>query len=147
MERSRFVVNVEVAVVRDGRYLAIVRGEGVSFGAGWLGFPGGCLDWDGPMRDAVEVTARREVQEEAGIPLDDPIVYIESHTFGESGSPVLDIVVLARSSRGEPSANAPDEVAAVMWLTAGELRSDPRTQEWTRRGLDLVEARRVVLGW
>jgi 8-oxo-dGTP diphosphatase len=147
VERSRFIVNVEVAVVRDGRYLATVRGEGVTHGAGWLGFPGGSLDWDGPLDDAVEATARREVLEEVGISLDDPILYIESHTFGDAGPPVFDIVVLARAGGGKPFASAPDEVAAVMWMTADELRADGRTQEWTRRSLDLAEARRAELGW
>lgn len=140
-------MNVEVAILREGRYLAIVRGEREEYGAGWLGFPGGTVDSDGPLRDAIEETARREVMEEVGLTLDDPIVYVESHTFGEAGPPVLDIVVLARSREGEPWPKAPDEVAAVAWMTADALRADGRTQAWTRLSLDLVEARRADLGW
>jgi 8-oxo-dGTP diphosphatase len=147
MTKAQFVVNVEVAVLRAGRYLTIVRGKRMVYGAGWLCFPGGTIDWDGSLQDAIEQTARREVMEEVGITLDDPIVYVESHTFGDAGPPVLDIVVLARSRMGEPWPKAPDEVAAVAWMTPDELRADPRTQAWTRQSLDLVEARRAELGW
>lgn len=147
MAGASFWVNVEVAVLRDGRYLAIVRGEREEYGAGWLGFPGGTVDWDGPLQDTIEETARREVFEEVGITLDDPVVYIESHTFGDAGPPVLDIVVLARSSTGNPWPKAPDEVAAVEWMAADKLRTDVRIQSWTRRSLDLIEARRAELGW
>lgn len=146
-ERERFWVNVEVAVLRDGRYLATVRGAQEEYGAGWLCFPGGTIDWDGPLHNAIEQTARREVMEEVGITVDDPIVYVESHTFGDAGPPVLDIVVLARSGTGEPWPKSPDEVAAVAWMTAGALRADGRTQTWTRLSLDLIEARRDDLGW
>lgn len=147
MAGARFVVNVEVAVLRDGRYLAIERGHAEEYGAGWLGFPGGTVDWDGPLQDAIEETARREVMEEVGITLDDPVVYVESHTFGDAGPPVLDVVVLARSGTGEPWPVAPDEVAAVEWMTVDALRADARTQAWTRQSLDHVEARRAELGW
>lgn len=147
MAGASFWVNVEVAILREGRYLAIVRGEREEYGAGWFGFPGGTVDWDGPLQNAIEETARREVFEEVGIPLDDPIVYIESHTFDAAGSPILDIVVLARSSSGDPWPKAPDEVTAVEWMTAKALRADTRTQSWTRKSLDLTEARRAELGW
>lgn len=147
MAGDRMEVNVEVAILRDGRYVATVRGDGEEYGTGWLGFPGGTLDWGSPLQDAIEVTARREVFEEVGITLDDPIAYVESHTFNAAGSPVLDIVVLARSASGDPWPKAQDEVAAVAWMTAAELRDDPRTQAWTRLSLELVETRRAGLGW
>jgi 8-oxo-dGTP pyrophosphatase MutT (NUDIX family) len=140
------LVNVEVAVVRDGRYLAIERGSGEDFGAGWLGFPGGKLDPDAPLADALEETARREVLEEVGLMLDG-IHYVESHTFCIDEIVVLDVVMLAQSTSGEPYPASPDEVSSVAWLTAGELTHDPRTQEWTRESLALAETKRVALGW
>lgn len=76
-----FIVNVEVAVVREGRYLAIVRGAGVTYGSGWLVFPGGKTETTDPTRNTLEETARREVREEVSLTLDDPIVYVESHTL------------------------------------------------------------------
>ncbi len=147
MTRYGLIVNVEVAVVRDGRYLATVRGAGEDHGAGWLGFPGGKVEPDPAAPDALEETARREVAEEVGLMLDDPIVYIESHSFAVGEAIVLDIVMLARSATGEPHAASPDEVAAVEWLSFAAFRDDARTQAWTRDSLGLVERKRQPLGW
>jgi 8-oxo-dGTP diphosphatase len=147
VETGMMWVNVEVAVVRDGRYLAIERGSGEDFGAGWLGFPGGKVDLDAPLADALEETARREVIEEVGLVLDGAIHYVESHTFRIEDTVVLDVVMLAQSTSGQPYPASPDEVASVAWLTAPELANDPRTQEWTRQSLALAEAKRAALAW
>jgi 8-oxo-dGTP pyrophosphatase MutT (NUDIX family) len=141
------VVNVEVAIVRAGRYLAIERGARMAYGAGWLTFPGGKLDVGAGLSDALEATARREAMEEVGLLLDDPVVYVESHTFHTPDIPVLDVVMLARAASGEATAASPDEVDAVHWLTVGEFLADPRTQPWTKTSLHLAESRRRVLGW
>lgn len=147
MNQDGFIVNVEVAVVREGRYLAAVRGGGEAYGAGWLGFPGGKADPGPTAPHVLEETARREVLEEVGLTLDDPIVYVESHTFAIRGEIVLDVVMLAQSLAGDPYPASPDEVASVEWLTYEALRNDPRTQAWTRESLDLVERKRQALGW
>jgi 8-oxo-dGTP diphosphatase len=142
-----FIVNVEIVVVRDDRYLLIVRGDGEDFGAGWLTFPGGKLDWVGPRPDALEETARRELIEEVGIDLVPPVVYVESHTFEANGIPVLDVVVLARAAEGEPSIQDPAEVAGIEWRTEDELMHDPRVQPWTHESLRRAVERRRQLGW
>jgi 8-oxo-dGTP diphosphatase len=141
------VVNVEVAIVRDGRYLAIERGARMAYGAGWLTFPGGKLDIGPGLAAALEETARREAREEVGLDLDDPIVYVESHTFATPDTPVLDVVMLAQASKGEAYPASPDEVDAVHWLTIEAFLADPRTQPWTKTSLQLAEARRRELGW
>lgn len=147
MDHVGFIVNVEVAVVRDGHYLATVRGGGEEYGAGWLGFPGGKVDPEPARPQILESTARREVLEETGLTLDDPILYVESHTFAIGDEIVLDVVMLARAAAGEPYAASPDEVGGVEWLPYQEFRDDPRTQAWTRDSLDVVERKRLDLGW
>jgi ADP-ribose pyrophosphatase YjhB (NUDIX family) len=135
-----FIVNVEVVVVRDDRFLMIVRGD-EDFGAGWLTFPGGKLDWEGEVQQALEATARREVLEEVGLDVEPPVSYVESHTFAIEDVHVLDIVMLARAGEGEARRNAPDEVADVVWMTASEIMTDPRVQPWSRASLALALAR------
>lgn len=147
MHQDGFIVNVEVAVVREGRYLAIVRGDGEDYGAGWFGFPGGKVDPDPAAPHVLEATARREVLEAAGLKFDDPIVYVESHTFAIGEEIVLDIVMLARFMAGDPYPASPEEVASVEWLTFKALRDDSRTQPWTRESLVLAEHKRQELGW
>ncbi|HWK80786.1 MAG TPA: NUDIX domain-containing protein [Thermomicrobiales bacterium] len=142
------IVNVEVAIVRDGRYLVTERGSGESYGAGWLGFPGGKLEWGERDQDAIEATARREAEEETGVILGPEIAYVESHTFG-TDAPCLDIVMLGRPAAHSPEAiiRDPEEVAALAWMTLAEIAADPRTQPWTLASLDRAEAVREQLGW
>jgi len=142
-----FVVNVEIAILHAGRYLMIVRAEAEDFGAGWLTFPGGKLDWNGPQDDAIRQTAHREAREEVGLALDPDIEIVEMHTF-DAGRPCLDIVVLARPREVDPQpvAGSPEEVAAMHWMTRDEIVDDPRTQPWTIASLDqadLVRSRRM----
>ncbi|MGB3329800.1 MAG: NUDIX domain-containing protein [Thermomicrobiales bacterium] len=142
------IVNVEIAIVRDGRYLMAERGAGESYGAGWLGFPGGKLEWRDGEQDAVEATARRETEEETGVVLGPEVAYVESHTFG-TDDPCLDIVVLARPAPDspEPFVRDPDEVASLAWMTLAAIEADPRTQPWTVASLRQADAVRARLGW
>jgi ADP-ribose pyrophosphatase YjhB (NUDIX family) len=144
---SSFIVNVEIVVVRDDRYLLIVRGDGEDFGAGWLTFPGGKLDWNGEGPDVLEATARREVIEEVGIDLMLPVVYVESHTFAIGDVRVLDVVFLARAGDGEPSIQDPTEVAGIIWQDEDEIMADARVQPWTHDSLRRAIERRRQLDW
>jgi 8-oxo-dGTP diphosphatase len=146
MEGTRFIVNVEGAVVRDGRYLVIVRGQSVRHAPGVLTFPGGKMEVDAGL-DAVEATVRRELREEVAVEVGPEVVYVESHIFEIEGVAVLDVVVLCRWASGEPFPAAPDEVAAVEWRTADELLADPGTPPWTAASLRRAEALRVARGW
>lgn len=128
-------------------FLATVRGGGEEYGSGWLGFPGGKVDPDPSAPHILEETARREVLEEVGLTLDDPVVHVESHTFAIGAEIMLDVVMLARSTFGDPHPASPDEVAGVTWMSYEELRDDLRTQPWTRESLDLAERKRQDLGW
>jgi ADP-ribose pyrophosphatase YjhB (NUDIX family) len=143
---SRFWINVEAVVWRNGTFLVIERGPGESYGAGWLAFPGGKVDWNAPEPDALERTATRELEEEVGLRNDGPWHYVESKTFGLE-EPVLDVVMIARGDTGEPVVASPEEVAAVAWMTASEIRDDPRTQPWTLVTLDYLEAFIARSGW
>jgi 8-oxo-dGTP diphosphatase len=146
VDAVRYVVNVEVAIVREGRYLVIERGDAVVY-SGILGFPGGKMELPPESWGALEETARREVREEVGLELAGELLYVESHVFALGDQPVLDVVMLARHAGGDAYPAAPDEVASVAWLTADEILADPRTQPWTARSLRLAEERRRALGW
>lgn len=141
-----FIVNVEAAVVRDGRYLMVIRSEREAHAAGTLSFPGGKVEDDGPLDDVLETTARREVIEETGIHLADEMVYVESKSFSAS-APVVDVVLLCRYETGEIRPGDPDEVAGVEWLTAEEILAHPKTPPWTAQSIRRAEQVRHTLGW
>jgi 8-oxo-dGTP diphosphatase len=146
MTPNTFVINVEAIVYRDGRFLTIVRAEAEEFGAGWLCFPGGAVDWNGDEQDILEHTATREVEEEVGLIVPGPWHHVENHAFS-LGFPALDVVLLAKSDTGEPVNASPDEVAALAWMTPGELIADPRTQPFTKLTVGRCQQLLTSLGW
>lgn len=146
MLAERYIVNVEGAVVKDGRYLMIVRGEG-EYAPGGLNFPGGKVEGAGTADNVLEETLHREIAEEAGLQVHEEMIYIRSSAFVADGDPVVDVVFLCRHKAGEAYAADPAEVAAVRWLTAGEVLTHPETPPWTRLSIELAEKARLERGW
>lgn len=133
---ERFIVNVEVIVERDGKYLLIVRSEEEEYGAGWLSFPGGKLETTTPDIRALERTAQRELKEEVGLDVSlDDLRYVESHIFFIGEEAVLDIVMMTSAAIGEPIAMDPREVAGIVWKTPDQILADPDIPEWTQNSV------------
>jgi ADP-ribose pyrophosphatase YjhB (NUDIX family) len=141
-----YIVNVEAFVYHEGRYLMMVRGASESIAPGTLTPPGGKVEVTTEASEVLEETLQREVREEAGVEVADP-VYVESHAFDGDGQMVVDIVFLARYVSGEPAALDPEEVAGLEWLSAGDIMADARAMPWTRDSLLRAEALRLRLGW
>ncbi len=143
-----YIVNVEGAIVKDGRYLMIVRGEQESHAPGALTFPGGKVEGRESVDSVLEETVRREIREEVGVEIHDDVAYVESKAFvADDGEPVIDVVFLCHHRSGEPIIGAPDEVAAVHWMTMEEILEHPKTFPWTRQSILLADEKRVAKGW
>jgi 8-oxo-dGTP diphosphatase len=125
----------------------IVRGHTVPSMAGTLVPPGGKVEVSGLVNDVLEETLRRELMEEVGLEVDDEIAYVESHAFELEGTPVVDIVMLARYRSGEARVAAPLEVQSVSWLSYHEIIADPNAMPWTRRSVELAEKVRLARRW
>ena len=148
MESIWYIVNVEGVIVKQGRYLMVVRGEQESHAPGVLTFPGGKVEGAGNADDVLEETLRREIREEVGIEVHDDMAYLESKAFvAADGEPVVDVVFLCRYRSGEPTVGDPGEVAAVRWMTAEEILAYPKTPPWTRQSIELAERKRIAKGW
>jgi 8-oxo-dGTP diphosphatase len=146
MLAQRYIVNVEGAVVKNGQYLMIVRGEG-EYAPGGLSFPGGKVEGSGATGNILEATLHREIAEETGLRVHEEMIYIRSSAFVAEGDPVVDVVFLCRYKAGEAFAADPAEVAAVHWLTADEVMAHPETPPWTRLSIELAEKARLERGW
>ena len=138
-----FIVHVEGAVEKDGRYLMIVRGADVAHAPGALSFPGGKMEaGDGPD-DALESTLRREIREEVGVEIEDEVRYVYSRRFDtDDGKQVVGVTFLCRYRSGTPSAD-PAEVEAVRWMTPEQiLRESPPwfSAEKMRRIVGIVDS-------
>jgi 8-oxo-dGTP diphosphatase len=142
-----YIVNVEGAVVKDGRYLMIVRGEGEEHAAGVLAFPGGKVEDNEIASGVLEETLRRELREEVDVEVGDEMVYVDSGSFVAGDEPVVDIVFLCRYRSGEPRACDPEEVAAVQWMTLDEILMHPNSPPWMEPSIKCAEKVRVEKGW
>lgn len=132
-------MNVDCAVERDGAYLFIERAASEEHAAGSLAFPGGKVESPPETGDAVAATARREVREETGVRVDG-VEYVHSNTFvTDRGRDCLNVVTLGEYDGGDARVAAPDEVAAVHWLTVDEVRDRPDTPAFLRDYVERVE--------
>jgi 8-oxo-dGTP diphosphatase len=144
---TQFVVDVEVAVVRDdGAFLLIRRGPGEAHAAGTWAFPGGALDVE-LKPDVLESAVRRELFEETGLSVTQ-LEYVESHCFMiAEDTPVLVVLFIAPFAGGDTVISDSDEVAAVAWRTAAEVIADATSEPWIVDMMRRAEARRLSLVW
>jgi 8-oxo-dGTP diphosphatase len=146
MIADTYIVYVEGAIIKDGRYLLVVRGE-EEYAPGGLNFPGGKVEGAGNADDVLEETLRREIAEEVGLEVHAEMAYLRSSAFLAEGEPVVDVVFLCRWKAGMAIAADPAEVAAVRWMTAAEAIAHSETPPWTRLSLELAEKVRRERGW
>ena len=148
MSMPAFVVVAEGAVVRDGRYLMIVRGLNETQAPGMLAFPGGKVErTDGPDQ-VLEQAVRREIAEEVGLEIDQETLYLESASFTmDTGEPAVWVVFLCRyRGTGEPVSES-HEVDTAGWMTVPEIVTHPRAPDWMPATIDRAERLRAQVGW
>ncbi len=147
MPLPSFVVNTQALIVRDNRYLMIVRGEHEEQAPGVLAPPGGKVEHGDEGAGILEETLRREILEETGVTVGE-MAYIRSSQFTlDTGESVIDVAFLCQFKSGEAHVADPDEVAAVLWLTVDEIDSNDKTPQWTRTVVVVAEAKRKTLAW
>lgn len=144
-----YVVNVEAAVYRDGKWLLGERGADETHAAGTLSLIGGKVENAGTSEAILERTVQREVLEEVGIEIGGSFHYVQSTSFiTDDSEPVVDIVLLCRyDDASEPHVRSAGEVASVAWMTLHEAFEHPKMPAWTRRSLELADGLRRSLGW
>lgn len=150
MDSYKVIVNIEGAILKDGRYLLVVRGEQKDHAPGALTLVGGKVElFQNPNQDDVlENTLRREIMEEVTIEIEDEMEYVESVGFAtDSGEPVVDVIFLCKYRSGTPGIGDKKEVAALHWMTPQEIIKSMKVPEWTRRSIEKAEKKRIELGW
>jgi len=148
VEEYAFVVEVEGAVVRDGEYLPVERAADGAHAGGLLAFPGGKVEPPPDGDASVEATARRELAEEVGGEVG-TVEYVHGRPFTtDGGTSCVNVGTLCVDEGGEcgdegggARARAPNEVAAVHWLSPDEVRDHPDTGV-LERDVERIEAPR-----
>ncbi|MGR3763088.1 NUDIX hydrolase [Rossellomorea sp. NS-SX7] len=136
-----FIVNVEAAIHRDGKWLLIRRSEKEDHAPGMLSLVGGKCDLEGVSRDILERTLIREVDEEVGVKIGG-LTYVNSSSFvADPGFNVIDIVFLCGVESGDPYAKSPDEVDEVLWMSTAEILANEEIPEYLKTNVGLAEER------
>ncbi|MFD2043449.1 NUDIX hydrolase [Ornithinibacillus salinisoli] len=116
-----FIVNVEGAIYKDGKWLLIRRSNNEEHAPGMLSLVGGKCELEGDSTDILERTLQREIREEVGVEVTN-LHYVNSSSFiADTGVHVIDIVFLCQYKSGEPYAKSPEEVDEVIWMTTNEI--------------------------
>lgn len=120
-----FIVNVEGAINKDGKWLLVKRSEKEEHAGGMLSLIGGKVEKEGASIDILERTLQREIGEEVGVEIENPR-YVTSTSFvTDDGLNVVNIVFVCDYKSGEAFAKCPDEVDEVVWMTTQEIVGHP----------------------
>ena len=135
-----FVLNVEGAIYKEGKWLIIERSSKEEHAGGLLSLVGGTVENEGFSKDLLERTLKRELFEEVGITIKEEVTYVRNTSFVlPDGREVLDLVFYCEIASGEPFAKSPDEVAAVYWMTEEEIIAHPYAPLWLRESIEEAE--------
>ena len=138
-----YILNVEGAIQRDGKWLIIERSPKEEHAGGQLSLVGGKVENEGFSKDLLERTLKRELFEEVGVEINTNINYLRSSSFVlPDGREVLDMVFHCIIETGEPFAKSPDEVEAVYWMSPEEIDAHPNAPIWVKESIE--EAERFV---
>jgi 8-oxo-dGTP diphosphatase len=135
-----FILNVEGAIQRDGKWLIIERSTKEEHAGGQLSLVGGKVENEGFSKDLLERTLKRELFEEVGIEVNAKMNYLRSSSFVlPDGRAVLDMVFHCIIETGEPYAKSSNEVEAVYWMTAEEIYAHPNAPIWLKESIEAAE--------
>ncbi len=138
---NKFVVGAECAIEHDGKFLIIKRPPG-KHAEGMLAFPGGGVEIeDGIDFDVLANAARREVFEEVGLTIVDPLKYIASDYFIDSKTNAPSIFVLFHCKIINTNLElniSTREVAEYYWLSKSEITARDNCPEWLAKYLTFL---------
>lgn len=132
---NKYIAVVECAIEHNNKFLIIKRPEGVH-AEGFLAFPGGKVEaQDGEKDGDILIQAViREVFEEVGLRLEDPVRYVTSSCFVDiKGNAVIDSIFHCKLNKTYLHINVSErEVAEYYWLTYDEILQAKNSPEWLR---------------
>ncbi|NLK44808.1 MAG: NUDIX domain-containing protein [Tissierellia bacterium] len=141
-----FLVNVEGAIYKDDKWLIIKRSEKEEHGPGLMSLVGGKAEINEAEDDILENTLRREIMEEVGIDVSEPMHYLESKTFLlADGQVVVDVVFVCKYKAGEARPVDTDEVGEVYWMTCEEVLESEIAPLWLKASIMKAEDVRLRL--
>ena len=114
---QKFYIGVGALLIKNNKILLLHRSANIH-GGGFYCLPGGHLDGDEPVRQALA----RELDEEIGVainPEDTEFLHV-CHRKGD-GREYVDFLFLVRDWQGEPVNKEPDKHDKVDWFSLDQL--------------------------
>jgi len=142
---SQFIGSVECALQdHTGKFLIIQRPQNVH-AAGLLAFPGGGVEYyDGTQDNDLLITAaKREVFEEVGLILEDPVEYLTSRYFlDHKQRPIMHTIFYCQLNKTKLALNiSAREVPEYHWLCYQEIIDMPNCPPWLKTYLELIHTK------
>lgn len=138
---DKFVAVVECAIEQHNKFLVIKRPVG-GHAAGTFAFPGGKVEYsDGKEnKDILLHSIQREIFEEVGLKLIDPIRYVTScHFVDSAGIPVLYVLFHCKLDKTPATLNVSlREVPEYHWLTQEEIHQHPLSPPWFKQYVQML---------
>ncbi|MFH1831496.1 MAG: NUDIX hydrolase [bacterium] len=133
------LISVECAIEHDGKLLIIKRPAG-KLGQGLLSFPGGGVEEYDDHGDMLRSAAKREVFEEVGLKIEDPLEYITSNYFiNGNGSHVIHTLFYCVLKKTNPKIIASkSEVPEYFWMTQEEINSAQNAPAWLKNYVNRI---------
>jgi 8-oxo-dGTP pyrophosphatase MutT (NUDIX family) len=131
-----FLLNVVECIIRHKNHFLLIQRPDYGHAANLLAFPGGKLDQGDLIEnhDILQIAAIREVLEEVGINLVNPLHYVTTNYFkDDNGTQVIDTIFLCALDENEdrPQVQASSrEVANYYWMTFEEIKNHKNTPPW-----------------
>jgi 8-oxo-dGTP diphosphatase len=140
MDNLSYIVNVEAAIYKNGKWLIIKRSEKEEHAPGLLAMVGGKVETEAAENNVLEETLRREIMEEVGIEVSKTLHYVESKSFiSDQGQAVIDIVFLCEYQSGEPKCISADEVSEIYWMSSTEIFEHKNVPVWLKESIEKAD--------
>jgi 8-oxo-dGTP diphosphatase len=137
-----YLTVVECAIEHNEAFLVIEHAPG-SHSGGLLSFPGGKVDPkdESYPNDVLRAAVEREIFEEVGLTLVDPIDYIFSTFFiGKNDTPIINSAFYCKLKNTLPKVTISErEIANYAWMTADEILSAPNASDWLKNYIQRIQ--------
>lgn len=136
-----YLAVVECVIEYNNTFLIIRRPNNSQQAAGLLSLPGGTVEALDEVNayDMLRSAIKREIFEELGFHLKDPIDYLLTSYFVDNkGRHVLDSIFHHRLTSMPTIVPSPTEVPAYYWMTIEEINTAPHAPEWLKKYIGKV---------
>ncbi|MFD1335854.1 NUDIX hydrolase [Oceanobacillus iheyensis] len=138
-----FIINVEAAIYNSGKWLIIRRGEQESHAAGLLSLVGGKVEHSEIELDVLENALEREVMEEVGIVINNPIYIYSNYFTFDSDKHVVNIVFACSYQEGNemPIIKSKEEIDEIKWMSSEEINQNSNAPNYLKESIQRCENR------